>query len=100
MYDVTNESSFKHIPDWLSIIEQYASEKDFQKLLFADKCECGETRRVPKEKGQAFAHKHGMRYVESTSLEEAIKLLTEDILNKDFEEPIVEGSELLSDFDE
>ena len=99
MYDVTNESSFQHISDWLIIIKKHASEKDFQKLLFANKCDCERTRQVSRERGEAFARYHGMRYVEGTDLDEAIKMLTEDILNKNYAEPFVEKSELLSDFD-
>lgn len=99
MYDVTNESSFQHISDWLSIIKKHASEEDFQKLLFANKYDCERTRQVWRERGEAFAREHGMRYVEGTDIDEAIKLLTEDILNKNYAEPLMERSELLSDFD-
>lgn len=95
VYDVTNETSFQHISEWLSIIQQHASEEDFQKLLFANKCGCDEkTRRVAKERGQALAREHGMRFVESADIDEAIKLLTEDILNKDYEQPTMERTEL------
>ena len=99
MYDVTDESSFQHITDWLGIIEKHASEEDFQKLLFAKKCDCGRTRQVSRERGEKFAREHGMRYLEGTDLDEAIKLLTEDILNKNHTELFMERSELLCDFD-
>ena len=99
MYDIANESSFENVSSWLGIIEEYASEGDCRKLLFATKCGREKTRQVTRERGEEFAHKHGMRYVENGNFDEAIKLLAEDILDKDYSEPFMTGSELLSDYE-
>ena len=88
VYDITDDASFNRISDWLSIIEQNASEKDFQKLLFGNKsrCWCEELRTVTRERGQLYAREHGMRFFESDNLDQAISLITQDILKKDQEQ--------------
>ncbi|XP_068700570.1 ras-related protein Rab-13-like isoform X1 [Montipora foliosa] len=98
LYDVTDEASFQHVIDWLGIIESNANEKGFRKLLLANQCNLEKTRQVSKERGEKLAREHDMRYVENVNLETAIKHLTEDILDKNYREPLTEGSELLSDF--
>lgn len=99
MYDIANESSFENVTNWLGIIEEYTRKGDCRKLLLAKECGCEKTRQVTRERGEEFAYKHGMRYLENGNLDEAIKLLTEDILNKDYSEPVMTGSELLSDYE-
>ena len=101
VYDVTDEPSFNRISDWLSIIEQHAREKDFKKLLFGSKshCWCEETRQITTKRGQEYAREHGMRFVESADLDEAINFIAKDILNKDHQQPLFGRSELLCDFD-
>lgn len=96
-YDVTDEKSFQHIADCLGTIESHANEYGFQKLLLANQCDRDKTRQVNKERGEKLAREHDMRYVENADLETAIKLLTEDILRKDYKDPLVSSSELLSD---
>ena len=89
VYDITDDASFNRISNWLSIIEQNASEKDFQKLLFANKsrCWCEELRTVTTERGELYAREHGMTFLESDNLDQAISLITQDILKKDQEQP-------------
>lgn len=101
VYDVTDEPSFNRISDWLSIIEQHAREKDFKKLLFGSKshCWCEETRQITTKRGQEYAREHGMRFVESADLDEAINFIAKDILNKDHQQPLFGRSKLLCDFD-
>ena len=86
-YDVTDKTSYDKIPEWLRIIEDYASEEDFQKILVANKCRCHERNRVvTKKEGEAFAREYGMRYTEindlqSSEIDDALKLLIQDILS-------------------
>ena len=76
-------------------------------MLVANKCRCHERGRVITEKeGEAFAREFGMRYVEISDLQgseidEALKLLIQDILKNDgSQKEIEEGQETdICDFD-
>nr|GMD83706.1 Ras-related protein RABE1c [Ipomoea batatas] len=74
VYDVTDESSFNNIRNWIRNIEQHASD-NVNKILVGNKADMDESKRaVPTSKGQALADEYGIKFFETVSiLEQPIK---------------------------
>ncbi|CAI0443079.1 unnamed protein product [Linum tenue] len=67
VYDVTDESSFNNIKNWIRNIEQHASD-NVNKILVGNKADMDESKRaVPTSKGQALADEYGMKFFETVS---------------------------------
>jgi Ras-related protein Rab-8A len=67
VYDVTDESSFNNIRNWIRNIEQHASDS-VNKILVGNKADMDESKRaVPKSKGQALADEYGMKFFETSA---------------------------------
>nr|GEV14828.1 Ras-related protein RABE1c [Tanacetum cinerariifolium] len=65
VYDVTDESSFNNIRNWIRNIEQHASD-NVNKILVGNKADMDESKRaVPTAKGQALADEYGIKFFES-----------------------------------
>ena len=67
VYDVSDESSFNNIKNWMKNIEQHASENVI-KVLVGNKSDLGEGRRaVPTARAQALADEHKMLFFEASA---------------------------------
>ncbi|KAG4945279.1 ras-related protein RABE1c isoform X1 [Glycine max] len=67
VYDVTDESSFNNIRNWIRNIEQHASD-NVNKILVGNKADMDESKRVvPTSKGQALADEYGIKFFETVS---------------------------------
>mmetsp|Transcript_43299 Transcript_43299/g.82615 ORF Transcript_43299/g.82615 Transcript_43299/m.82615 type:complete len:209 (-) Transcript_43299:111-737(-) len=66
VYDVTDEASFNNIRNWISNIEQHASES-VHKILIGNKCDMESKRVVPKAKGQQLADEFGIHFFETSA---------------------------------
>ncbi|CAA7046247.1 unnamed protein product [Microthlaspi erraticum] len=67
VYDVTDESSFNNIRNWIRNIEQHASD-NVNKILVGNKADMDESKRaVPKAKGQALADEYGIKFFETSA---------------------------------
>ncbi|KAB1217919.1 Ras-related protein RABE1c [Morella rubra] len=65
VYDVTDESSFNNIRNWIRNIEQHASD-NVSKILVGNKADMDESKRaVPTSKGQALADEYGIKFFET-----------------------------------
>ncbi|XP_040964834.1 ras-related protein RAB1BV isoform X1 [Gossypium hirsutum] len=65
VYDVTDESSFNNIRNWIRNIEQHASD-NVNKVLVGNKADMDESKRaVPTSKGQALADEYGIKFFET-----------------------------------
>ncbi|TYH34188.1 hypothetical protein ES332_D13G111500v1 [Gossypium tomentosum] len=65
VYDVTDESSFNNIRNWIRNIEQQASD-NVNKVLVGNKADMDESKRaVPTSKGQALADEYGIKFFET-----------------------------------
>ncbi|PPD98787.1 hypothetical protein GOBAR_DD04219 [Gossypium barbadense] len=65
VYDVTDESSFNNIRNWIRNIEQHASD-NVNKILVGNKADMDESKRaVPTSKGQALADEYGIKFFET-----------------------------------
>ncbi|XP_044342010.1 ras-related protein RAB1BV isoform X1 [Triticum aestivum] len=67
VYDVTDESSFNNIRNWIRNIEQHASD-NVNKILIGNKADMDESKRaVSTAKGQALADEYGIQFFETVS---------------------------------
>jgi len=86
VYDITNAKSFDNIAKWLRNIDEHANE-DVEKMILGNKCDWEDKRVIAKEKGEAIAREHGIRFLETSAkaninIEQAFLELAEAILNK------------------
>uniref|UniRef100_A0A452Z9X7 Ras-related protein ARA-3 n=1 Tax=Aegilops tauschii subsp. strangulata TaxID=200361 RepID=A0A452Z9X7_AEGTS len=61
VYDVTDESSFNNIRNWIRNIEQHASD-NVNKILIGNKADMDESKR-----GQALADEYGIKFFETSA---------------------------------
>lgn len=67
VYDVTDESSFNNIRNWIRNIEQHASD-NVNKILVGNKADMDESKRaVPTSQGQALADEYGIKFFETSA---------------------------------
>ncbi|XP_028775753.1 ras-related protein RABE1c-like [Neltuma alba] len=67
VYDVTDESSFNNIKNWIRNIQQHASD-NVNKILVGNKADMDESKRaVPTSKGQALADEYGIQFFETSA---------------------------------
>ncbi|KAJ1328690.1 hypothetical protein BSLG_009925 [Batrachochytrium salamandrivorans] len=55
-----------HLMSWLDDVHQHGNDKVLT-ILVANKCDLEAQRQVSKEEGEAFAHKHGLLYLETSA---------------------------------
>ena len=87
VYDVTNETTFANINQWMQAIRQHASTS-VNKVLLGNKADTSgplvTKRSIATVRGQALADQHGIRFFEtsaknSINIEEAFATITRDI---------------------
>jgi Ras-related protein Rab-10 len=66
VYDVTNPKSFDNIAKWLRNIDEHANE-DVEKMILGNKCDMDEKRVITKERGEAIAREHNIRFLETSA---------------------------------
>ncbi|CAN4090117.1 unnamed protein product [Withania somnifera] len=67
VYDVTDESSFNNIRNWIRNIEQHASD-NVNKILVGNKADMDKSQRaVPTSKGQTLADEYGIKFFETSA---------------------------------
>ncbi|GLJ40779.1 hypothetical protein SUGI_0843320 [Cryptomeria japonica] len=67
VYDVTDESSFNNIRNWIRNIEQHASE-NVNKILVGNKADMDDSKRaVPTAWGQSLADEFGIKFFETSA---------------------------------
>ncbi|KAJ3670176.1 hypothetical protein LUZ60_010500 [Juncus effusus] len=67
VYDVTDESSFNNIRNWIKNIEQHASD-NVNKILVGNKADMDESKRaVPTSRGQQLADEYGIKFFETSA---------------------------------
>lgn len=85
-YDITNAKSFENIAKWLRNIDEHANE-DVEKMILGNKCDMEDSRVVPRERGDAIAREHGIKFMETSAknnvnIERAFHELADSILAK------------------
>ncbi|KAL6880052.1 hypothetical protein ACP4OV_011617 [Aristida adscensionis] len=66
VYDVTDESSFNNIRNWIRNIEQHASD-NVNKILVGNKVDMDSKRVVSTAQGQKLADEYGMQFFETSA---------------------------------
>ncbi|KAJ6821489.1 uncharacterized protein M6B38_391310 [Iris pallida] len=67
VYDVTDESSFNNIRNWIANIEQNASD-NVNKILVGNKADMDESKRaVPTSQGQSLADEYDIKFFETSA---------------------------------
>jgi Ras-related protein Rab-8A len=87
VYDVTSDSSFANVNQWMGAIRQHASDS-VNKVLLGNKADTSgplvSKRTVATARGQALAEQHGIPFFETSAknginIEEAFSAITRDI---------------------
>lgn len=86
VYDITNAKSFDNIAKWLRNIDEHATE-DVERMILGNKCDMSDKRVISKERGEAIAREHSIRFLETSAktninVEQAFVQLAESILDK------------------
>jgi len=86
VYDITNAKSFDNIAKWLRNIDEHANE-DVERMILGNKCDMTDKRVISKERGEAIAREHSIRFLETSAktninVEQAFVQLAESILEK------------------
>ncbi|XP_015791906.1 ras-related protein Rab-10 [Tetranychus urticae] len=86
VYDITNLKSFDSVAKWLRTIDEHANE-DVEKMILGNKCDMEDKRIIPREKAEAVAREHGIRFLETSAksnlnINQAFMELAEAILIK------------------
>ncbi|ESN96723.1 hypothetical protein HELRODRAFT_135208, partial [Helobdella robusta] len=84
VFDITNRSSFSHIPDWMNNCRLHSTFTKTTFLLVGHKADLEATRQVTSREATLFADFHDMLYLETSSVDgcnvdEAFRLLTEQV---------------------
>ena len=85
LYDITKESSFNHLKDWIKSIREECGSQ-IQLLIVGNKSDLNESRIIEKEKALAYAEEEKIKYIETSSktgenIQKAISLLCEKIID-------------------
>ena len=86
LYDITNQTSLDHLPDWTQVIREHAG--DIPIILIGSKMDLDEFRAVTRDDGILAAKKYNLAsFIELSSktgenVEEAFKNITEILFNK------------------
>ena len=86
VYDVTDESSYEKIRDWMEQILSNTQQEEIGLVLLGNKCDM-EPRSVTEEMGKKMAEELKIEYYETSALngqgiKEAFEALTRDIMKK------------------
>ena len=86
VYDVTDETSFLKIQDWIEQIMSNIGEDEISIVLLGNKCDI-EERAITKERGQEMAYNLKVDYYETsalngTGINEAFEGLSKEIMRK------------------
>ena len=103
--DVTKESTFENIKNWLIDSEQNSNNSNFKKILVGNKIDLQKERVIDKEKLENFANKKGMNFYEASAKEgtnvdqiftELAKLILEDKSDQQIKEEFCHKNRSLS----
>ena len=69
MYDITNKSSFKSIPEWIESAQEHKGE-NYPIIIIGNKIDLEEKRKITTEEGENLAKKYGLDFFEISNKED------------------------------
>ena len=69
MYDITNKSSFKSIPEWIESAQEHKGE-NYPIIIIGNKIDLEEKRKISTEEGENLAKKYGLDFFEISNKED------------------------------
>jgi Ras-related protein Rab-8A len=66
VYDVTDETSFSNIRNWMRNIEQHAYE-NVNKMLIGNKCDMTDKKVVDPSRANVLADEYGIKFLETSA---------------------------------
>ena len=69
MYDITNKSSFKSIPEWIESAREHKGE-NYPIIIIGNKIDLEEKRKISTEEGENLAKKYGLDFFEISNKED------------------------------
>lgn len=67
VYDISDPTSFDNITKWMRSIQKNG-ESDAQIMILGNKCDMEDKRMIGKGKGQVIAIQHGVRFLETSAM--------------------------------
>ena len=85
VYDITNRESFEHLVNWLNEIKDESDKVSM--ILFGNKCDLEEKRKVTKQEAEKFAKQNKIPYIETSAktfsnINEGFSILANDAYEK------------------
>jgi Ras-related protein Rab-27A len=86
VFDVTNETSFLNVRNWIGEIQSNAYSENVDMILVGNKCDLEKERIITKSRAIEFAQQCQIDYIETSALEnlnvaESIELLLDSVIN-------------------
>lgn len=87
VYDVSDDTSFSNVRNWMRQIDQNASE-NVSRILVGNKCDVGDSeRKVTPEQGKKLAAEFGIKFFETsaklnTGVDDAFMMMAKDIVER------------------
>ena len=87
IYDITNRDSFEHVREWLEEARYATEDQDIVYCLVGHKVDLDYQREISTSEGEAFAHAHGMMFMETSAkilcnVEEAFNNVAREIYTR------------------
>ncbi|CAF1631249.1 unnamed protein product [Adineta ricciae] len=87
VFDVTNETSFLNVRNWIGEIQANAYSESVDMILVGNKCDLESERIITKARALEFARQHNVDYIETSALNninvtESVELLLASVMKR------------------
>jgi Ras-related protein Rab-27A len=87
VFDLTNETSFINVRNWIGEIQSNAYSEKVDMILIGNKCDLENQRIITKARALEFAEQNHVDYIETSALEninvgESVELLLDSVMDR------------------